>query len=123
MALVVIILSLFSVAVGVLGLIAPERLVGFVRLWQTPLGLYSAAALRLVLGLALFLAAPPSKAPGVLRVAGVIIIVAGLATPFVGVERFRKHIEWWSARGSAFVRAWAFFALAVGLLLVYAVAP
>ena len=36
MAFVVIILSLFIAALGVLGIIAPQRLVTFAKLWQTP---------------------------------------------------------------------------------------
>ena len=123
MTLVVTILSLCIAALGVLGLISPDRLVRFAKLFQSRSGLYSAAAFRLALGLALILAAVSSKAPDVLRVLGVVLIIAGLATPLLGVERSRKLIAWWAALGSGFVRAWSCIALAIGLLLVYAVAP
>jgi hypothetical protein len=120
-SLVVVILGLFMAALGLLGVVAPPRLIGFVRSWQTPTGLYAAAALRLVLGVALFLAAPTSRAPDVLQPLGVFVFAAGVATPFFGLERFRKLLDWWSARGSGFLRTWACFALGFGLLLVYAV--
>ena len=121
MSIVVVVFGLFMGALGALGFVAPERLIAFVRSFQTPAGLYFAAGLRLILGFALFVAAPTSRAPDVLRVLGVFIIIAGLATPFFGLERFRKLLEWWSARGTAFIRVWATFALGFGLLLAYAV--
>ena len=121
MSLVVVIFGLLMAALGLLGLMAPQRLIGFVRSWQTTTGLYAAAALRLALGAALFLAAPTSRAPDVLQVLGVFVFVVGLATPFFGLERFRKLLEWWSARSPGFVRTWAGVVLGFGLLLVYAV--
>jgi hypothetical protein len=108
---------------GVFGLIAPDRFIGFVRSRQTTAALYLATALRLVLGVALFFAASSSKAPDVLQVIGAVIIVAGLATPFFGIERSRKLLDWWSTLGSGFIRAWACFRLVLSLLLVYAVVP
>jgi len=123
MVYLVIILSLAIAALGAVGLISPDRLVRFAKLVQTRGGLYAAGAFRLVLGLALLLAAVSSKAPEVLRVLGVVLIIAGLATPLLGVERSRKLIAWWAGLGSGFVRAWGCIALAIGLLLVYAVAP
>jgi len=122
-ALVAIIVSLFIAALGVFGLMAPDRLVGFIRSGQTTSGLYFATALRLVLGVALFSAASSSKAPGLLHIVGLVFTLAGLATPFVGIERFRSVLDRWSALGSAFIRAWACYLLVLGLLLAYAVVP
>ncbi len=118
-----LVLSLFIAALGALGVVSPSRLVGVVRYFQTPAGLYFAAALRVVLGVALFFAAPTSRAPELIRILGIVIIVAGVITPFFGLERFRKLLDWWFARGSIFLRAWAAIALALGLLLAYAVVP
>jgi len=123
MSVLVAFFGLFMGTLGLLGMALPERLTSFARPWQTPTGLYVAAALRLVMGLALFLAAPDSRVPATLRVLGIVILVAGLATPFFGLERSRRVLEWWAARSPAFKRAWAGCALAFGLLLLYAVAP
>ena len=59
----------------------------------TPAGLYAAAGLRLVLGTALFLAAPTSRTPKMLRILGVVIFVAGLATPLIGIDHARVIVE------------------------------
>jgi len=123
MAFVALVLSLFVAALGALGMFSPMRLLDIVRHFQSPAGVYAAAALRIILGVALFLAAPTSRAPEVVRILGIIILVAGLITPLFGLERFRRLLDWWSARGPAFMRVWAGFALAFGLLLAYTVVP
>lgn len=123
MAIVALVLSLFVAALGALGIVSPMGLLRIVRQFQRPAGLYAAAILRVVLGGALFLAAPTSRLPEVVRILGIIIFVSGLITPLFGLERFRRLLNWWSARGPVFMRIWAGFALAFGLLLAYAVVP
>lgn len=120
MTLVALVFSLFVAGLGALGFASPSRLLGMVRSFQTPTRLYIAAALRLVLGAALFLAAPASRAPELLRILGVFIVVAGVITPFFGLERFGRLLDWWSAQGPTLVRVWSAFAFAFGLLLAYA---
>jgi len=123
MALVALILSLWVAALGALGVASPVRLLGIVRQFQRPAGLCAAAALRVILGVALFLAAPTSRAPEAVRILGIVILVAGLITPLFGLERFGRILNWWSARGPVFMRVWAGFALVMGLLLAYALVP
>ena len=123
MAFVAFAICLLIAAVGAVGILSPDGLVGIVRRFQTPTGLYVAAALRLVLGAALFVSAPGSRAPETLHVLGVLIIVAGLITPLFGIERFRKLLDWWSSLGGGFLRAWGAAALVLGLWLAYAVIP
>jgi hypothetical protein len=123
MAIVPLVLSLFVAALGALGIVLPMRLLSIIRQFQRPAGLYAVAILRVVLGVALLLAAPSSRLPQVVRILGIIIFVSGLITPLFGLERFRRLLNWWSARGPAFMRVWAGFALAFGLLLAYAVDP
>ena len=123
MAILALVLSLFVAALGVVGLISPLRLLEIVRQFQSQTGLYAAGTFRVVLGGALFFAAPSSRVPKVIRVLGIIIVAAGLLTPLFGVERAHRLLSWWSGRGAMFMRVWATFALAFGLFLAYAVAP
>jgi uncharacterized membrane protein YidH (DUF202 family) len=123
MRVIALVFSLLVVALGAMGLVSPSLAVRVARYFQTPAGLYFAAAVRLVMGVALFFAAPASRAPEVLRILGVVVLVAGVVTLFFGVERFRRLVDWWSAKGPALVRAQAAFALALGLLLAYALVP
>jgi hypothetical protein len=121
--IVVVIIALMTAGLGALGLLAPGRLVGFVSSWQSPWGMYLAAALRLALGLALLFVAPGSRAPGLLWVLGVIAIVAGFAIPLIGLRRFRALLGWWLDQNPIVIRCWGGFALAFGLFLIYAVTP
>ncbi len=120
MVAVALVFSLAVAALGALGVASPARLLDVVRRFQSPMGVYAATAIRVVYGLAIFLAAPASRAPGLLQVLGLVIGVAGLITPLVGLERFRRLIDWWAAHGPAFVRGWAAFALAFGLGVAWA---
>jgi hypothetical protein len=123
MTLVALIICLLTAAFGALGIASPSRLLGVVRYFQTPMGLYFAAGIRVLLGVALLFAAPTSRAPGLIYILGVFIIIIGVITPFFGLERFRRLLDWWSAQGSAFVRGWAVLALLFGLSLAYALVP
>jgi hypothetical protein len=116
-------LSLVIAALGALGIVSPARLLAFVRHVQTPEGLYVAAALRLALGVALILVASTSRAPNPVRIVGVLAVVAALATPLIGLERFGMLVDWWSGEGSLFVRVWAMIPFALGLYVAWAVAP
>jgi len=123
MALVALTLSIVVAAPGAVGVVAPAHLLAITRLFLTPAGLYAAAAVRLALGTALFVAAPTSRAPTTVRILGVVIFGAGLITPLIGIERAHAIVEWWSDQGTAFMRVWAAIALAFGLFLAYAIAP
>ena len=123
MTLVALIICLLASAFGALGIASPSRLLGVVRYLQTPMGLYFAAGIRVLLGVALIIAAPTSRAPGLIYILGVFIIVVGVITPFFGLARFRRLLDWWSAQGSAFIRGWAVLALVFGLSLAYAIVP
>ncbi len=123
MTLVALIICLLTSVIGALGIVSPSRLLGVLRYFQTPMGLYFAAGIRVLLGVALLCAAPTSRAPGLIYILGVFIIVVGVITPFFGLERFRRLVDWWSAQGSAFVRGWAVLAFLFGLSLAYALVP
>ena len=115
-------LGLIIAAVGLLGVAAPSVLLEFGRLLQSTNALYIVAGVRVMFGGVLLWVAPTSRTPRIFRVLGVFIIIAGVITPFFGVERSRAMFEWWSTQGLYFTQAWAIVAVAFGLFIVYAVA-
>ena len=123
MLILAFVLSLSVVVLGALGIVSPLMLLGVVRKFESPAGIYAAAALRIMLGVALFLSAPTSRVQEVVRILGIIIFVVGIITPLFGIERFRRLLNWWSERGHVFMGVWAGFALGFGLFLAYAVMP
>jgi hypothetical protein len=115
--------SLLIVGLGVMGLASPARTVGLARNFASPPRLYFATAVRVLMGVALFLAAPSSRTPEPLRTIGIVVVAASVTIPFLGLERILRLVDWWSAKGPALVRAQAAFALVLGLLLAYTLLP
>jgi hypothetical protein len=120
---VALVLSAFVAIIGAVSVICPEALIGIARHFATPAGLYAAAGLRILMGIALLLAAPTSRVPAAIRILGAVVLVAGFVTPFFGAERARAIVDWWSSQGAFLMRAWAGFALALGCFLVWALRP
>jgi hypothetical protein len=98
---------------------APDLRLSLERSVITPAGLYAIAALRIALGLVFVLAAPASRAPRTLRVLGVIVIIAGLTTPWFGVARARAAQNWFESAGPWLMRLAAGVGMALGGFLVY----
>jgi hypothetical protein len=115
--------GLFVVALGIAGVASPRRLLAVVTRAQSQMGLYSIACVRLLLGMALLLAASASRAPSYLQAIGGLSIISGLVTPFFGVTRFEAILAWWRRRASWVVRLWSLFVALFGASLVWAVLP
>src|SRR5512140_2758877 len=71
---------------------------------MTPAGLYAIAAFRVAVGLLLVLAARASRAPRTLRLLGLVVIVAGLTTPWFGVDRALAVVNWLATAGPLVMR-------------------
>ena len=118
-----LLVALFVVVVGVVGLVAPETLMAIARYVVTPLGLAAIGTLRIVIGLVLLGAAPVSRVPRTLRVIGAVIFVAGLATPLFGVDRTQAVMAWEAAQGTNFLRGIGSLLVCLGGFLAFAVGP
>lgn len=110
-------------AIGIVGLADPVLLLNAATSMQTSVGLYVVAALRVGFGLVLIGAAAASRLPRTLRILGILIVLAGIITPFFGVERTRAVVAWWSGQSTAFMRTWVSFAIIFGLFIIFAVTP
>jgi len=98
---------------------APELRLLLERSVMTPAGLYAIAALRIAIGLVFVLAAPASRAPRTLCVLGLIVISAGLSTPWFGVARARAVVNWLASAEPLLLRLDAVVGMAIGGFLVY----
>ena len=123
MRFLALIVALLAVMIGITGVVAPDTLFAMMRYAGTPAGLYAAAVGRVAVGVVLIMVAPRSRAPQLLRGLGGFIMLAGMMTPFFGVERTRAILEWASTQGTALIRGGAALALALGGLLAFAVSP
>jgi hypothetical protein len=121
MRVAALLVALFTVVVGVVGLVSPDTVTSVRRHnFATSTGTYTAGAVRLAMGLVVFLAATTSRAPRTLRVLGVLMCLQGLSATILGPEHARTVVEWETMRPSL-LRLGAIVALASGLFMVFAV--
>src|SRR5580765_6412879 len=116
-------LAAFVIAAGVAAILAPVAILGLRSLAATTGALLVFGALRVAIGLALFLAAPASRAPRTLKAAGAVLILAGLATPLFGVERTRAVLAWEAVQGPWLIRLSGAIVVVLGGLLAVALRP
>ena len=105
----------FTLVVGIVGLVSPDYGTTVRRAYfSAPLTLYTAAALRMVMGLVVVLAATDSRAPKTLRVFGAVMLVQGMTATVLGPEHARTVLEFETRQGHALLRLGAAVALASG---------
>ena len=122
MSAAALLVAVVTIIVGIVGLISPDSVTTARRLYfATPVGLYTAGAVRVAMGLVVIRSAPASRAPKTLRVLGAVMCMQGLAATLLGPDRARAVLEWETMQGTALLRVGAAVALAAGCFLAYAV--
>ena len=117
-----LLVALFTIAVGIVGLVSPDSVTRVRRLYfATPARLYAAGAVRVAMGLVLILCAPASRAPKTLRALGAVVCLQGLSATLLGPDRARAILEWEGIQGTALLRVGAAVALATGGFVAFAV--
>ena len=117
-----LLVAVFTIIVGIVGLISPDSGTTARRLYfATPVGLYTAGVVRLAMGLVVILYAPASRAPKTLRALGALMCMQALAATLLGPDRARAVLEWETMQGTALLRVGAAVALATGCFLAFAV--
>jgi hypothetical protein len=121
MRVAALLVALFTLGVGVVGLISPESGTTIRGLYfATPARLYTAGAIRVAMGLVVLLSAASSRAPKTLRVLGAVMCLQGLASTLMGPEHARAIMEWETMRGTSVLRIGAAVAVAAGVFMVFA---
>ena len=110
------------VVLGVAGVVIPDTVIATGRHFVSPSGVCAAAAFRVGVGLVLILAARESRAPGILRAIGAVVLVAGVATPLFGVEAARARLDWEAAH-VGFLRVEGAAFVCLGAVIVSALRP
>ena len=121
MRFLTVLIGVFVMVVGLIGVVAPSALLRIADYVTTPVGLYAAAALRVGIGIVLFMVAPTTRAPKLIRALGAIAVAAGVFTLLVGIDRARSILAWETAQGTTLIRLGALLPLVFGGFIVYAV--
>ncbi len=119
----VVVFGLLIFVVGGMGMAAPGWLMALISRFRSREGFRAAAAIRVVMGIVLILAAGGTRAPRFLQVIGWITLAAGLLLPLIGLARYEAIIDWWLARPEGARFAWAGAAVAFGASLIWAALP
>ena len=116
-----LLVAVFTIVVGIVGLISPDSVTTARGLYfATPVGLYAAGVVRVAMGLVVILYAPASRAPKTLRLLGAVMCMQALAATFLGPDRARAVLEWETMQGTALLRVGAAVALVTGGFIAFA---
>ena len=113
----------FLCVAGVTAIAAPGFVLSVRSFEASQIALLVIAGVRIAIGVVLIMSAPASRTPRVLQAAGAIVMLAGLATPFFGVERTRALLQWEASLGPALMRAGGVVAVALGGFLAFSLRP
>lgn len=113
----VLLIAISLIALGLTGVLWPTALMDLAKSTFSPKGLYPAAAIRIVVGLVLLLAAGVTATPNIVRAIGAIILLGGIATAVLSADTAQRLSSWWLEHGEDRLRMTACVPLAVGLFL------
>ena len=117
MKAIALLIAALMVLLGLTGVLWPEGLMQLATYSFTATGLYVAAAVRVVLGALLFIVARATRTPKTVRVIGLLILVAGIATALIPVERAQLMKDWWIGHGPNTLRIAACVPLVAGIII------
>jgi hypothetical protein len=106
-------------AFGVIVIVKPALAHEWTRMFADKRGMWIATAIRAVLALGLLAAASESKAPGLLKILGLLILIVAIVMPILGVDRHRRMIDWWLARKQTVQMICGAAAFVFGIGLIY----
>jgi len=115
---IALVIAALMILFGLTGVLWPEGLLDLAKYSHTARGIYVLAIVRMLLGVFLLLAAKATRTPKTVRVIGILIFVAGVATALMSPERAQLLGNWMLERGPDFLRIAACFPLAVGFFIL-----
>ena len=120
MVALALILCAAIAAKGLLVIVKPALANDLVRGVADKTGMWIATAFRGILGLGFLAAAAESKAPMLLRLLGLLLLILAIVLPILGLDRHRRMIDWWLGRkrASQIMCGAAAFLFGIGLIYV-----
>ncbi|HEY6071327.1 MAG TPA: hypothetical protein VIU85_08140 [Chthoniobacterales bacterium] len=106
-------------AFGVIVIVKPALAHEWTRMFADKSGMWIVTAIRALLALGLLSAASESKAPGLLKILGLLILIIAILMPILGLDRHRRMIDWWLARPRTVQMMCGAAAFVFGIGLIY----
>jgi len=121
MSVVIIVFGALTLLAGVVIIINPEIVFGFLKRYLEKLELQIVAiVVRLVLGALLIYLADISRFPLVIEVIGWLSIIAAITFAIIGRNNFKRLMSWAMSFQKPYGRVGGFIAVCFGGFLVYA---
>jgi hypothetical protein len=120
LAYVVAAFGVFIVLFGVAIVALPGVLRDFVQSVHSTKVLYGAVAARMVTGVVFIFASSTCSWPLAIGTIGVVLLIAGFAGLFIGIQRLEALTAWFLKFSDSVLRAWAVTAMILGAFVVYA---
>ena len=98
MVALALILCAAIAAMGVIVIVRPALAHDLTMLFADKSGMWIASGIRAVLAFGLLAGAAESKAPLLLRLLGLLLLIVAILMPILGLERHRRMIDWWLNR-------------------------
>ncbi len=117
MKTIALFIAALMVLLGLTGVFWPEGLMQLAKFSFTTTGIYVTAIVRVIIGALLLIAAGATRAPKAVRVIGLVIVVAGIASAFITAERAASLQDWLSGHGPNPLRIAACVPLLAGLFI------
>ena len=112
-------LGIVIVVFGVIYLLNPNIMKAYMAFWKKGKRLYMGAALSLLIGIILLVAASQCVVSWFVALFGILGLIKGIVLFVLKPEKAISMLNWWAERPVAFLRVHALFALVVGMLLIY----
>lgn len=121
MILLIVIFGTLTLLAGIVIILSPEIIFGYLRNNLKALSLHIiAVVVRLILGFLLITQASVSKYPLVIEILGWLSIVAALTFAVIGRQNFIRLMSWALSLSQPLGRVGGAFAMAFGAFLIYA---
>ncbi|MBW9269521.1 MAG: hypothetical protein K1566_07760 [Candidatus Thiodiazotropha sp. (ex. Lucinisca nassula)] len=118
---VIILIGALILITGLIILISPEIVLGYLRDKQEKPWLHTlAVVVRLILGIVLISQAAQSKYPLIIEVLGWLSIIAAIVLTVIGSKGFQRLISWALSIANRYGRIGGLLASAFGLFLIHA---
>ncbi|MDP2471373.1 MAG: hypothetical protein Q8W45_01760 [Candidatus Palauibacterales bacterium] len=104
-------------------IVQPDGLVDLAEVFLRPERLWLVVAIRLAVGVFMWIAAPVSRMPRTLRALGALIFVSGVAIPIVGLGSIQAIAEWGAGLRPIALRIAGLITVGFGGFIVWSLWP
>ena len=120
MVILISLMGLFLILVGLVVLIVPQSMRRTLEIFLDRRWMPAASLIRIVLGLVCILGAGETRLPTFVLGFGVLVLISGIAIPFIGFERIERLVNFWIRQSDTVLRVWSVAVIGLGGVLVWA---